>query len=130
MSLADRDYTRRDYKPIRASRFKPRSKSPDHRRFSCIRCGRSYSTKERAAACFKSHRPKSGGLTTISKLKKSITNLISKILGFIGGGIGVGHLITTPRQNIIFVFDQHPIFHFNLIDQFHKLTYRKNFCCK
>ena len=89
MSLADRDYTRRDYKSTRDSSFKPRSKSPDHGNFSCIRCGRSYSTKERAAACFRSHRPKSGGLTTISKLKKSITNLISKILGFIWAGIKI-----------------------------------------
>ena len=89
MSLADRDYTRRDYKPIRDSRFKPRSKSPDHGNFSCIRCGRSYSTKEKAAACFRSHLSKSGGLTTVFKLKKSITNLISKMLGFIWAGIKI-----------------------------------------
>ena len=89
MSLADRDYTRRGYKSTRDSSFKLRSKSPDHGNFSCIRCGRSYSTKEKAAACFRSHLSKSGGLTTVSKLKRSITNLISKILGFIGGGIKI-----------------------------------------
>lgn len=89
MSLADRDYTRRDYKSTRDSSFKPRSKSPDHGNFSCIRCGRSYSTKEKAAACFRSHLSKSRGLTTVSKLKRSITNLISKILGFIWGGIKI-----------------------------------------
>ena len=89
MGLADRDYTRRDYKSTRDRSFKPRSISPDHGNFSCIRCGRSYSTKERAAACFRSHRPKSGGLATVSKLKKSITNLISKILGFIWAGIKI-----------------------------------------
>ena len=89
MSLADRDYTRKDYKSTRDRSFKPRSISPDHGNFSCIRCGRSYSTKEKAAACFRSHRPKSEGLTTISKMKKSITNLISKILGFIWAGIKI-----------------------------------------
>jgi len=89
MSLADRDYMRRDYKSTRDRSFKPHSISPDHGNFSCIRCGRSYSTKEKAAACFKSHRPKSGSLTTISKMKKSITNLISKILGFIWDSIKI-----------------------------------------
>jgi len=89
MSLADRDYTRRDYKSTRDSSFKPRPGSPTYGNFSCIRCGRSYSTKEAAVACFKSHHPKSRGLTTVSKLKKSITNLISKILGFIWDGIKI-----------------------------------------
>ena len=99
MSLADRDYTRRGYKSTRDSSFKLRSKSPDHGNFSCIRCGRSYSTKEKAAACFKSHHPKSGGLTTISKLKKSITNLVSKIFSFIWAGIKIITII-----GIIWVF--------------------------
>ena len=89
MSLVDRDYTRRDYKSTRDRSFKSRSKSLGHGNFSCIRCGRSYSTKEKAAACFRSHRSKSGGLTTVSKMKRSIKNLISKILGFIGGGIKI-----------------------------------------
>lgn len=99
MSLADRDYTRRDYKSTRDRSFKPRSISPDHGNFSCIRCGRSYSTKERAAACFRSHRPKSRGLATASKLKKSITNLLSKILGFIWAGIKIITII-----GIIWIF--------------------------
>jgi len=41
------------------------------------------------AGIFKCHRPKSRGLTTVSKMKRSIKNLISKILGFIGGGIKI-----------------------------------------
>ena len=89
MGLADRDYTKRDYKSTRDRSFKPRPGSPTHGNFSCMRCGRSYSTKEAAAACFRSHRPKSGGLITVSKMKRSIKNLISKILGFIGGGIKI-----------------------------------------
>ena len=44
--------------------------------------------------------------------------------------ISISDLIATLCQNIIFIFNQHPILLFNLIDQFLKLTPRKNFCCK
>ena len=113
MSLIDRDYMEREEKPAIKNRLKAskapahsgshsvrkspsvtsfrlhRSKDGDGGRFSCIRCGRSYSTKEAAAACFGSHsseRRVHDRATNFSskikrylyKIKRSIRNLVSR----------------------------------------------------
>ena len=87
MSLADRDYMRRDRTSTSKSSFRSPSRSPDHGRFSCIRCGRSYSTKKAAAACYRSHRLKTR--CSNGKMKKSITESILKIIGIIWGGVKI-----------------------------------------
>ena len=87
MSLADRDYMRRDYNSTSKSSFRSPSRSSDRGKFSCIRCGRSYSTKKAAAACYRSHRLKTK--SSNGKMKKSITESISKIIGFIWGGVKI-----------------------------------------
>ena len=87
MSLADRDYMRRGYNSTSNSSFRFSSRSPDHGRFSCIRCGRSYSTKKAAATCYRSHRLKTK--SSNGKMKKSITESISKIIGFIWDGVKI-----------------------------------------
>lgn len=76
---------RRDYNSTSKSSFRSHSRSSDRGRFSCIRCGRSYSTKKAAAACYRSHRLKTK--RSNGKMKKSITESISKIIGFIWGGV-------------------------------------------
>lgn len=113
MSLIDRDYMRREGKPAAKNVFKASNtpanldshsvrKSPseesfglhiqndtDAGRFSCIRCGKSYSTKEASAACFRSHSSEfmvEGEATNVLskirkymyKIKRLITNLVSR----------------------------------------------------
>jgi|LGVF01.1.fsa_nt_gb hypothetical protein len=113
MSLIDRDYMRREGKPATKNRSKASnapahsdshsvrkspseasfrlhlSKDSDGGRFSCIRCGRSHSTKEAAAVCFRSHNSEhrvDGRATNflskikryMYKIKRSITNLVSR----------------------------------------------------
>ena len=113
MSLIDREYMKRECESTTKNRFKssdayahsnsysrrelssegsfrsPLQSESNGERFSCIRCGRSYSTKEAAAICFRSHsyKPVAGDGTTsilykikkyMYKIKKSIINIVSK----------------------------------------------------
>ena len=113
MSLMDRDYMRRRSESTTKNGFKASNtptnldshsvrKSPseesfglhlqndtDAGRFSCIRCGKSYSTKEASAACFRSHSSEfiveGEAINILSKIRKYmykikrlITNLASR----------------------------------------------------
>ena len=117
MGLAERDYMRRDYNSTRSRNFKSNTQESDSGRFSCIKCGRTYSTKEAAMACFRSHKTqfkdlkikKDGSykLPFSYKFKNMVKKVISNIFQFVWGIVKLIVIICIIRFliNAFFGFD-------------------------